>query len=201
MPHQVFISYAGEDAIRAQRVCDSLEAAGVRCWMAPRDIPAGVSYADEIIRAIDASRLLIVLYSRHSAESRHVRSELQRAFNNNAPILPVRLDEHELPADLQYFLSTAQWMNAFDSDFESELAEIVRSVKSLLDAQGLEPVTDGARPGASPRWGAAALLFLVIAGAVILMRPDAATDRSVTPDDLRPLLQPLLRRGRRERSR
>src|SRR5688500_14941678 len=106
----VFLSHAGENAQQAEQLCAALEKAAVRCWMAPRDIPAGASYAGAIVRAIEDSPLLVLLYSSHAAQSRHVRSELERAFNKGALILPVRLEDHEIPTDLQYFLSTAQWI-------------------------------------------------------------------------------------------
>jgi hypothetical protein len=32
------------------------EAAGISCWMAPRDVPGGALYADAIVRAINEAR-------------------------------------------------------------------------------------------------------------------------------------------------
>ena len=34
----VFISYASRDAAVAQKVCSALEAAGIPCWIAPRNV-------------------------------------------------------------------------------------------------------------------------------------------------------------------
>ena len=41
----LFISYASHDAEVGQKVCSALEAAGYRCWMAPRDVKPGAQYA------------------------------------------------------------------------------------------------------------------------------------------------------------
>ena len=41
MPHDVFISYASEDHEVGEQVCGALEASGITCWIAPRDIPPG----------------------------------------------------------------------------------------------------------------------------------------------------------------
>jgi hypothetical protein len=49
----VFISYASHDAAVAQKVCSALEAAGFRCWIAPRNVVPGTMYADGIVHAID----------------------------------------------------------------------------------------------------------------------------------------------------
>jgi len=39
--HDVFVSYAHADAARAGAICDALERDGLRCWIAPRAVPAG----------------------------------------------------------------------------------------------------------------------------------------------------------------
>jgi formylglycine-generating enzyme required for sulfatase activity len=132
MPHQVFLSHSGKDAPKAEKLCTALEAAGITCWIAPRDIPGGASYSGEIVRAITDSRLLVLLYSSHAAQSRHVRSELEIAFNDGDSILAIRLEDHIMPTDLQYFLSTGQWINAFERDFQLELDGIVRSIQAAI---------------------------------------------------------------------
>ena len=52
MNHDVFISYSSKEKSIADGVCHYLEANGVKCWMAPRDIPAGTDYGDLIDEAI-----------------------------------------------------------------------------------------------------------------------------------------------------
>lgn len=44
---QVFLSYASADAVTAQQICEFLEARGVFCWIAPRDVKPGAQrYSD-----------------------------------------------------------------------------------------------------------------------------------------------------------
>jgi hypothetical protein len=38
LAHDVYISYSREDKWAADAACATLEAAGIRCWIAPRDI-------------------------------------------------------------------------------------------------------------------------------------------------------------------
>ena len=47
MDHDVFLSYASPNKEAANAVVTALENKGIRCWMAPRDIPAGSEYGDE----------------------------------------------------------------------------------------------------------------------------------------------------------
>src|SRR5260221_3065962 len=46
----VFLSYASHDTEIANTVCQFLEARGVRCWIAPRDVAPGALYAAPPIR-------------------------------------------------------------------------------------------------------------------------------------------------------
>src|ERR1700722_1530478 len=44
----LFISYASQDGVVAEKICAALEAAGLRCWLAPRDVRVGEPYAAAI---------------------------------------------------------------------------------------------------------------------------------------------------------
>jgi hypothetical protein len=54
----VFISYSSQDKPTADAACAALEAANIRCWIAPRDINPGRDYAESIIEAIESARVL-----------------------------------------------------------------------------------------------------------------------------------------------
>src|SRR5262249_15940800 len=69
----VFISYSSRDTPTAERVCAALEESGqLRCWMAPRDIPPGANWSASIIEGIEASRVMVLIFSRHSNTSPQV---------------------------------------------------------------------------------------------------------------------------------
>ena len=57
MAHDVFISYASSDKVVADAVCSQLESLHrIRCWIAPRDVTPGASWAESIIDALDGSK-------------------------------------------------------------------------------------------------------------------------------------------------
>ena len=62
MEHDVFISYSSQDKVAADAICHILEQNEVRCWIAPRDIPAGAEYGDLIDEAIKHCRIVVVLF-------------------------------------------------------------------------------------------------------------------------------------------
>ena len=69
MAHDVFISYSATDKPVADAVCAHLEADGIRCWVAPRDILPGQEYGAALVAAIEASRILALVLSRSAAAS------------------------------------------------------------------------------------------------------------------------------------
>ena len=42
-----FVSYASQDAAIANSIVESLEAQGLKCWIAPRDVKPRAQYAGE----------------------------------------------------------------------------------------------------------------------------------------------------------
>src|ERR1700729_2491111 len=76
---QVFVSHAAPDASVAVQVCGALERHGQRCWIAPRDVVPGELYADAIVRAIDAARVVLLVLSQDASSSPHVLREIERA--------------------------------------------------------------------------------------------------------------------------
>ena len=52
MGHDVFLSYSSADKATALAVLAGLEDQGIRCWIAPRDIPAGSEYGQQIVEAV-----------------------------------------------------------------------------------------------------------------------------------------------------
>ncbi len=104
MAHDVFVSYATEDAEAASRVCAMLEADGIRCWIAPRDVKAGTDYAASIMNAIRASQVALLLFSVHSNASPYALREIERAFAYGRPVLALAMDGTDPNSSLEYYV-------------------------------------------------------------------------------------------------
>jgi TIR domain len=78
-----------------------LEQTGVTCWIAPRDVTPGASYAGQIVHALDAAKAIVLILSQHAASSPHVLREVERAAAKRHPIVSLRIDQAPLPADFQ----------------------------------------------------------------------------------------------------
>jgi TolB-like protein/Tfp pilus assembly protein PilF len=156
----VFLSYASDDAEVAQKVCSSVEAAGLRCWMAPRDVKPGAQYADAIVRAINDAKTVVLVMSASAVDSAHVAREIERAASKRKPIIPFRIDTAALNPELEYFLSNSQWIEVPTLGLPAALAK-------LKEAVGQRPVPS---PRAAPghRLGGSASRRTIIATAVVI---------------------------------
>jgi TolB-like protein/tetratricopeptide (TPR) repeat protein len=125
----VFVSYASQDVVVAHRVCAALEAAGLRCWIAPRDVRAGEPYAAAIVEAINSCRMLVLVLTQSAIDSPHVLREVERASSKKRSVLSIRLDAANLPPELEYFLSANHWLEASSATIESVFPALIESVR------------------------------------------------------------------------
>ena len=108
----VFISHSSADSKLAYAMCDYLEEKGIRCWIAPRNIPGGVKYGKSIIMGIKTCKIMVVLFNRNSNASEAVEMEVERSFHYKLTLIPFKLDE-TIPSDsLEFFFGSFQWLNA-----------------------------------------------------------------------------------------
>ena len=82
MAHDVFISHSEKDKTIADAVCAKLEAEGIRCWIAPRDVMPGREWSECIIEAIKQARVMVLVFTSNANDSAQVRKEVERAFNH-----------------------------------------------------------------------------------------------------------------------
>jgi formylglycine-generating enzyme required for sulfatase activity len=131
-PDPVFLSYASHDLAVATRIRDGLEQAGLRCWIAPRDIEPGSSFPAAITAAISSCRALVLLLTDAANSSPHVLSEVELAFNARKPIIAVLVGGVTPSADLKYFISTTHWFDAESSFDDDDMARLRADLERLL---------------------------------------------------------------------
>ena len=108
----VFISHSSLDSKLAYAMCDYLEEKGIRCWIAPRDIPGGVKYGKSIIMGVKTCKIMVVLFNNNANDSEGVETEVERAFHYKLTLIPFKLDE-TIPSDsLEFSFGSFQWLDA-----------------------------------------------------------------------------------------
>jgi TIR domain len=133
MAVDAFISYSHVDKVTADATCAKLEAAGVRCWIAPRDVPPGSEWAAAIVGAIDCCRVFVLIFSAQANISGQIHREVERAASKGIPIVPLRIEEVNPTSSLEYFLGNIHWLDALTPPLERHLQRLLEVVKSCLD--------------------------------------------------------------------
>lgn len=131
MTHDVFISYSSKNKTAADAICHVLENNGIKCWMAPRDIPAGSRYGDMIDDAIKFSSVVVVIFSQTAAESEWVNGELNVAFEEQKTIIPFRIDSTPLTGQNRVMLNQKHWIDAYP-DYEEKFSDLVNAVLLVI---------------------------------------------------------------------
>jgi TIR domain len=144
----IFVSYSQPDRDCAYELTQHLERKGFTVWIAPRDVSPAAEWAAEIIDAISAARVMILVFSASSNSSPQVRREVERAVSKDLRILPFRL-ENVLPSkSLEYFLSSQHWLDGFPSPREPHYERVSGFLRHWLPGDAAEP---GVLPPPAPR--------------------------------------------------
>ena len=139
MGYNVFISYASKDKTAADAACARMEAAGIRCWIAPRDIVPGTSYGEAIIEAIRGLKVMVLVFSSNANASAHIPKEVERAMSSGVAIIPLRIEDVAPGKSLDYFIGSVHWLDAMTPPLEKHLDSLVDTVRKLLPSTPGEP--------------------------------------------------------------
>lgn len=139
MTHEVFISYSSKNAEYANAVHEKLEDNGIKCWIDVNSIRTATNFAQEIIDGLNKAKVIVLIYSKDSDDSKYVYREIETAFENNKPIVPLKIDD-TFPDNLEFFLRNTQWLDASPSALEQKNTtldscydEVVETVKNKIN--------------------------------------------------------------------
>lgn len=152
MEKYVFISYSSNDKLIADAICHFLEENAILCWMAPRDIMPGSTWAGAIIKAIRECAAMLLIYSKNSNDSSQVANEVDKAFSNGKPIIPFMMDSTPLNDDFDYYLSRKHWLVAYP-DYRERFTDLLKVVSKLVSPRknsGMGEMTSVSIPGNAP---------------------------------------------------
>ncbi|HEY1583684.1 MAG TPA: TIR domain-containing protein [Chthoniobacterales bacterium] len=127
-----FISHSHRDADASAEILAALEARGLKCWTAPRDVPPGGSYAAAILTAIENASCFVLVYSEHANVSPHVLREVERALSLGINIIPVRFDSSSVSKSLDYLLATVHWLSVIAEPRGKSIDEVAERIASCV---------------------------------------------------------------------
>lgn len=139
MEHKyVFISYSSANKAIADATCHMLEECGIPCWIAPRNIIPGKTWAGNIVQAIRDCSLMVLIYSEESNSSSQVANEVDKAFSHGKTIIPFMVDSTPMNDDFDYYLSRKHWLVAYP-DYKEMLMPLVEAVATNIGVEIRRP--------------------------------------------------------------
>jgi len=143
MNYDIFISYSSQDLNISTDICQKIEETGLTCWMAPRNIDTGISFAKAIIEGIKSSRNVLLIYTANSNISEQVLREVDRAVHFEKRLLVFKMDDQKYSDSLEYYLCKAESIDATKGKYQQYLKQIENKVRPLTKQMP--------KPSVSPR--------------------------------------------------
>jgi hypothetical protein len=132
MSADVFISHSSLDKPMADTICEFLESKGISCWIAPRNILPGEEWGDSILRGIQNSKIMVLIFSQSANDSGPVRSEVDRAMNARKVLIPFRIQNVAPTGAMEFHIGRRHWLDAYKGPIERHLVLLERAVKDVL---------------------------------------------------------------------
>ena len=147
----VFLSYAREDAARADQIARGLQAVGLDVFW-DNEIPPGQTWADYIEQKLTQCKALIVLWSEHSTKSQWVREEA-RMGRDKSVLIPVMIDNVQAPfgfGEVQA-ANLSGWTGAEDDPNWRRFVEAVKHFATGAPRPAAAPQPAPAAPRSAPQ--------------------------------------------------
>ncbi|MBR6809168.1 MAG: TIR domain-containing protein, partial [Clostridia bacterium] len=152
MNHDVFISFSFKDINKAMQVVNELLSRhGIRCWICTKEIDGGSSYKQDIVNAIMASKLTVLLWSKNAAASLDIPREIGIALEERKYVIPFLLDTTPFTPSLRYDLTGVQQTKGYGKSFSDCIADLADDIaKKLKGTNRTAPQQTGQQPAAVP---------------------------------------------------
>jgi TolB-like protein/tetratricopeptide (TPR) repeat protein len=185
----IFLSYCREDQPVARHFAEGLEREGFSVWW-DQALSAGEAFDKATEKALKDARAVVVLWSKHSVDSRWVRSEATLA-DRYGTLVPVTIEVCDRPImfELTHTADLVNWSgDPADSRWRSFVAGLRRSVGATT--QSTPVIAPAAPPARTWRkrtvWTSLVVAVLAIAAGIAWYLRDgrsgtasAAVDRSI----------------------
>lgn len=124
MEYDIFISYSNKDKEIVHKYAQYLQDIGYKVWYDVKGLYTGAKFSEEIVTAIENSKLFIFFSSKNSNSSDWTRGEIHTAKKYNKPILPIKMDAEEYDKSIMLVLLPLQYVvinNNFQTNSCNEL--------------------------------------------------------------------------------
>ncbi len=92
---------------------------------------------DAIVQAIDAAKVMVLVFSENANNSEEIKREIVLASNAKVPVIPLRVDDVAPKGALAYQLATRQWLDLFEN-WESQIERLANSIFAAVESARAE---------------------------------------------------------------
>ncbi len=162
---KIFVSYSRSDSATVNRLVGTLEEAGHQVWIDRAGIRGGEIWRHEIVHAIGASEVMVLVLSRHSIESDNVRKELDLGEAGKIRVLPVEIEPVTVPPGLLYQLVGIQHIKLY-RDYSGGVNELLNALGQELPsvAGQKESIPVGPKPRPRGRFLLPSIGVMIVIG-------------------------------------
>jgi hypothetical protein len=135
---RAFISYSRANKEFATKLVKGLRAGGYPVWFDLLDIPTGARWDDEVEKALRECSIFMIILTPASIASENVKDEIGYAIDHGKRILPVLLEECDVPLRLRRFQYVDFTTKSFDEGFESAkelLSDLIEEVSTPIPSK------------------------------------------------------------------
>ncbi len=192
MPPEIFASYSREDQAQVFPIVDKLRERGINIWIDQEGIHGAKLWSQEIVNAIESSKVFILFASAKAFLSKNVTKELALASESDKHILPIFIEDAEIPAAMKYQLAGIQHLVHEQGQTDQTADNILRTLGNL-DIQSTEPQPTPSQPSATKPASKTLLIAtaLVIALLALIYVFKPSTPTSEKPIATEPEAKPL----------
>ena len=132
-PRDVFIHHASyKEHEAALRLTDLLEAEGIACWIAPRDLPDGMDSVDVIPSVIEQCQVMVLMVSNSTLRAEGLHFALGLTAQSKTPLLPVCIEVIDEPLPLNKLLGGRRCVEAITGEEPTRFSNAVEAIRGIL---------------------------------------------------------------------
>ena len=189
MKPEIFVSYSREDQAQVFPIVEKLRERGLNIWIDQEGIHGAKLWSQEIVNAIESSKIFILFASAKAFESKNVTKELALASESDKHILPVFIEDAEIPAAMKYQLAGIQHLVHEKHKLDQTVGNIIQTIgnleiqlfKTLQKSQStIKPI--GVRYTSKTPLIIASLVIAIIVITFLLFRGNRTQDIIATKD-------------------
>ena len=140
--YDIFISYSSKDRQIVHQYAKYLESLGYRVWYDVKGLYTGVEFSQEIVTAIENSRLFVYFSSANANKSEWTQGEVHTAKKFKKQILPVRLDDADYDKSIMLVLLPLQYVECKNGVNKDSLERLAVGIGKYIKPS-ITPVTNG----------------------------------------------------------